>query len=80
MKTMSKKESKGTCLLGLFSIGVMVFFLLFLGSAIFFFVGPQTIFGADCTKGSKTALVDELYETSTEAYNIFCTKDCPCSL
>lgn len=80
MKTMSKKESKGTCLLGLFSIGVMVFFLIFLGAAIFFFVGPQAIFGADCTKGSKTTLVDELYATSNSAYGIFCTDKCPCNV
>lgn len=64
MKGMSKKESKGSCLLGLFSIGVIVFFFAFLAGTIFFFVGPETIFGTDCTQGSKTTLVNDLYATS----------------
>jgi len=61
---MSKKENKGTCLLGLFSIGVMVFFVVFLAGTIFFFVGPEAIFGTDCTSGSKTTLINDLYKTS----------------
>lgn len=64
MKGMSKKENKGTCLLGLFSIGVMVFFVVFLAGTIFFFVGPEAIFGTDCTSGSKTTLINDLYKTS----------------
>lgn len=78
MKGMSRKENKGTCLLGLFSIGVMVFFFFFLAATIFFFVGPETIFGTDCTSGSKTTLVDDLYKTSIEAYGKFCQTGCEC--
>lgn len=58
----------------------MVFFVVFLGGTIFFFVGPEAIFGADCTTGSKTTLVDDLYATSDEAYKKFCTDECPCKL
>ena len=78
MKGMSKKENKGGCLIGLFSIGVMIFFVVFLAGTIFFFVGPETIFGTDCKTGSKTTLINELYAASDEAYKNFCTTDCPC--
>lgn len=77
---MSKKGNGGGCLLGLFSIGVMVFFLFFLGATIFFFVGPQAIFGTDCTQGSKTTLINDLYATSVEGYKLLCTADCPCNI
>lgn len=41
LKSSSKKDgSNGTCLMGLFSIGVFVFFIIFLAATIFFFVGP----------------------------------------
>jgi hypothetical protein len=76
----NKKENTGTCLLGLFSIGVMVFFIFFLAATIFFFVGPQTIFGTDCKNGSKTTLVKELFDTSNEAYGNFCQDGCPCKI
>ena len=79
MKGMSKKGNGGGCLLGLFSIGVMIFFLFFLGATIFFFVGPQAIFGTDCTQGSKTTLVNDLYATSVEGYKL-CTTECPCNI
>jgi hypothetical protein len=78
MKGMSKKENKGGCLIGLFSIGVMIFFVVFLAGTIFFFVGPETIFGTDCKTGSKTTLINELYAASDEAYQRFCTDACPC--
>lgn len=78
MKGMSKKENKGGCLIGLFSIGVMIFFIVFLAGTIFFFVGPETIFGTDCKTGSKTTLINELYAASDEAYKNFCTDACPC--
>jgi len=73
MKGMSKKENKGTFLLFLFSIGVTVFFVVFLAGTIFFFVGPEAIFGTDCTSGSKTTLINELYSTSQDAYSTFCS-------
>lgn len=59
-------------------IGVFVFFVAFIAGTIFFFVGPQTIFGNDCTSGAKTTLVNELYNISTEATNKFCTDECQC--
>lgn len=81
MKGMSRKENKGTCLLGLFSIGVMVFFVFFLAATIFFFVGPEAIFGTDCTSGSKTTLINELYQTSNEADQKFCLQGgCACKI
>jgi hypothetical protein len=80
MKGMSKKSSNGGgCLLGLFSIGVMVFFLIFLAATIFFFVGPEAIFGTDCTQGSKTTLINDLYTTSVDAYKSLCVT-CPCKI
>lgn len=57
----------------------MVFFVVFLAGTIFFFVGPETIFGNDCTSGSKTTLVNELYDTSNEAYDKFC-RECACKI
>lgn len=57
-----KKDN--SCLLGLYSVGVIVFFLLFLGGGIFFFLGPEAIFGTDCTNGSKTTLISDLYNFS----------------
>ena len=66
--------------MALFSFGIFVFFCIFFGATIFFFVGPQAIFGTDCTSGSKTELVRSLYATSDEAYSKFCKQDCPCLL
>lgn len=80
LKSSSKKENKGTCLLALYTIGIFVFFVVFLGATIFFFVGPEAIFGTDCTTGAKTDLVKNLYDTSNEAYQLLCSKDCPCQL
>jgi len=57
----------------------MVFFVVFLAGTIFFFVGPETIFGNDCTSGSKTTLVNDLYATSNEAYDTFC-RGCACKI
>ena len=61
IKGMGNNSGKSKCLIGFFSIGVFVFFILFVGGTIFFFVGPQTIFGADCTKGTQSTLVEDLY-------------------
>ena len=80
LKSSKKKENKGTCLLALYSFGIFVFFVIFLGGTIFFFVGPQAIFGTDCTQGSKTDLINNLYATSDEAYKVFCSDNCPCQL
>lgn len=80
MKGMSKKGDGGGCLLGLFSIGIMVFFVFFLAATIFFFVGPEAIFGTDCTTGSKTTFINELYATSNEADTLFCQAGCACKI
>jgi hypothetical protein len=80
LKSSKRKENKGTCLLALYSFGIFVFFVIFLGGTIFFFVGPEAIFGTDCTQGSKTDLINNLYATSDEAYKVFCTDNCPCQL
>ena len=68
IKSSKSKESRGTCLLALFSIGIFVFFVLFLVATVFFFVGPQIIFGDDCRTGAKTSLIDSLYNTSQAVY------------
>lgn len=60
----NRADSNGGCLLGVFSIGVMVFLIIFFAGTIFFFVGPESIFGNDCTQGSKTSLIQDLYSTS----------------
>jgi hypothetical protein len=73
-------DSGGGCLLGLFYIGILVFFVVFLSGTIFFFIGPENIFGNDCTQGSKTSLIQDLYLTSTEAYDLFCHDRCPCKI
>ena len=51
-----------------------------MGATIFFFVGPEAIFGTDCTNGSKTDLITNLYSTSEEAYSKFCKQPCPCQI
>lgn len=39
------KNKKGNkCLLGLYTIGVIVFFFAFLAGALVFFLGPRTMF------------------------------------
>ena len=75
-----KVKSSGNCLLGLYFIGLMLFLLIFLAGAIFFFVGPEAIFGTDCQHGSKTELVAELYKLNVEADSTFCSADCECYL
>lgn len=41
-----------------------MFLVIFLAGTIFFFIGPDAIFGNDCTSGSKTTLINDLYSTS----------------
>ncbi len=46
------KDKKGNkCLLGLYSIGVILFFFLFLAGTIVFFVGPKALFYENCNAG-----------------------------
>ncbi len=73
----SIRRKKGNCLFGIYMIGVLIFFFLFLGACIFFFVGPEAIFGADCKHGSKTSLIADLYGFSNEASTVLC-KSCQC--
>lgn len=61
IKSRKKEKGSGNCLLFFYFLGIFVFFVAFLGGTIFFFVGPESIFGTDCTHGSKTTLVDDLY-------------------
>ena len=49
-----KRKNSGNCLLGFYFIGVFIFFLIFTAGTVFFFVGPDAIFGTDCKQGSKT--------------------------
>lgn len=63
IKTKRKASSKaGNCLLSIYSIGVMIFLLIFFICTITFFAAPPSIFGDDCTSGAKTQLVAQLYE------------------
>ena len=59
-KGINSNSGKSKCLIGFFSIGVFVFFAFFLAGSIFFFVGPQTIFGKDCHKGTQSTLIEDL--------------------
>lgn len=57
-----------------------MFFILFLTATVLFFVGPELIFGADCTKGARTFFIDDLYNTSQQAYATFCRSNCGCAV
>lgn len=61
IKSRKRSKSSGNCLLFFYFIGVTIFFLIFLGGTIFLFVGPEMIFGTDCTHGAKTNLIRDLY-------------------
>lgn len=78
MRARKKQKNSGNCFLFFYLLGVFVFLALFVGATIFFFVGPETIFKDDCKHGSKTTLVDELYNISQKAQKEFCVGTCPC--
>lgn len=63
-KTRKKNNKLGNCLLGVYFVGVFIFLILFAGSTIFFFVGPSSIIGDNCQEGSKTMLIQELYNAN----------------
>lgn len=73
MKSGKQSKGSGNCLLFFYFIGVIMFFGIFLGGTIFFFVGPHAIFGTDCTNGSKTDIVKELYNLDQNVTKIFGT-------
>lgn len=73
-------NTSGKCLLGIYFIGVIVFFLIFVAGTIFFFIAPETIIGKTCDHSYKTDLVDELYALNIEAQNTFCSPSCECYL
>lgn len=50
LKGGSKKKGN-KCLLGLYSIGVIVFFFVFLAGTLVFFLGPKAIFFESCNSG-----------------------------
>lgn len=59
------KDKKGNkCLLGIYSIGVIVFLFVFLIGAILFFAGPKAIFYSDCNGGGADSLNNKLYVKS----------------
>ena len=72
IKGLRKNSGAAKCLLGFYSIGVFVFFLAFLGATIFFIVGPETIFGDSCRKGTQSTLIENLFNVSTSAYQDYC--------
>lgn len=73
------KDKKGNkCLLGLYSIGVIVFFFVFLAGIFLFFFGPNTIFYSSCNDGGSTSLNNQLYVESNAVYDKFCKADCAC--
>ena len=73
VKNRRKGHGAGNCFLGVYFIGILIFLLAFAGATIFFFVGPEAIFGSDCTHGSKTSLIEELYELNNVAKDEFCS-------
>jgi hypothetical protein len=51
------KGKKGNpCLLGLYSIGVILFFFIFFSATLIFFLGPKTIFSSTCDGGAADSL------------------------
>ena len=52
-----RKKNSGSCFLSIYSVGVFIFFLIFVGGTIFFMVGPEAIFGTNCQQGSKSDLI-----------------------
>ena len=78
------KDKKGSpFLLALYSIGIFIFFIGFLGASIFFFVGPRSIFGTDCQSSGQINLIKDLYLQSEQTSKTFCKSDgptgsCPC--
>lgn len=78
LKAKKKEKNSGNCLLFFYLIGVLIFFVLFTAGTVFFFVGPQAIFGTDCKQGSKTTLVNELYNLTNNAKDNFCTDSYQC--
>ena len=80
IKGLRKEGGKAGCLLGCYAIGVFVFFLAFLGACIFFVVGPHTIFGEDCSKGTQSTLVENLLNVTKYANDDFCKGNCRCNL
>lgn len=73
------KDKKGNkCLLGLYSIGVIVFFFVFLAGIFLFFFGPKAIFYSSCNDGGSTSLNFEVYTESNNVYDKFCKADCKC--
>lgn len=57
IKSRKKEKGAANCLLSMYFIGVLFFFLLFLGGTIFFFVGPKALFGSSCLTGGQIKLV-----------------------
>ena len=55
-----RKNKLAPCLLSTYFVGVVIFFLVFLALTIVFFAAPSAVFGDDCTKGSKTNLIQSL--------------------
>jgi hypothetical protein len=58
IKARRREKNSGNCLLFFYFIGVLTFLIAFIGGTVFFFVGPQTIFGTSCMHGGQTMLVD----------------------
>ncbi len=73
------KDKRGNrCLLGMYSIGVIVFFFVFLAGIFVFFMGPKAIFYSSCSDGGASSLNAQVYVESNEVYTKFCKDDCPC--
>lgn len=65
MTGINRKESfTGKCLLWFYVIGILLFLIILSGLGTFFFVGSTIIFGPNCTVGSTTKLIAELYNHS----------------
>jgi uncharacterized membrane protein len=79
-KTRKKHNKVGNCLLGGYFVGVMIFFVVFLVGTVFAFIGPSSIFGDSCEKGSKTSLIGDIYDVNKNATRDFCHESCPCQI
>lgn len=71
------KDKKGNkCLLGMYTIGVIIFFFVFFAGIFVFFFAPRTLFSTDCKSGDLNSLNIELFNKSNEVYGKFCKAGC----
>lgn len=67
IKVRRKNSKLGSCLLSIYFVGVAIFLLSFIAGTILLFAAPSSLFGGDCTHGSKTHFVKEMFDLNNLA-------------